>query len=143
MCDGSQKFWNGTRDFVLRNIIWDDDCDYVEFDCDFPGQPYDVDVRLGIHATEIKIDGYQAMPDGSMPDCGVTNNNLRGRIGSFRPCEGGSRTFLILDLSSLDPHLHGMSGAPVLVLDRNESVVGVLNGSLRQEGGRDFVAVQP
>jgi hypothetical protein len=33
----------------------------------------------------------------------------------LRPCDGGTRTFLVLDLAAREPHLPGMSGAPVLV----------------------------
>jgi hypothetical protein len=143
MCDGSQRFLSGPQSFDISNIIWDSTCDYVEFDCNFPGQPYGLRAMLGVPGRVVRVDGYLAMLDGSMPDCGISHDRLEGEIRAQRPCKTGPRTFVILDLRTPHAHLNGMSGAPVLARDEDgEHVVGALVGSLRFEGGGDFVAIQ-
>jgi hypothetical protein len=50
-------FLMGPRPFAIRNVAWDTACDYVEFNSDFPGQPFRIDSGRGVAGAAIRPDG--------------------------------------------------------------------------------------
>jgi hypothetical protein len=114
MCDDSLSFLGGATAYHLSNILWDIDCDYVEFDCDFPGQPYQADITLISKGCAVMAEGYLFSPPLVMPDCGG-HTPWRGTSPGIRPCEGGTRNWLRLQMRLPDPNPSGLSGAPVTI----------------------------
>jgi hypothetical protein len=85
MCDEQMHFLRGPRPFAISNIDWDEGCDYVEFESEFPAQPFSTGpITIGHN---VVVRGYLCMRSGGMPQCGGHTEWL-GKIVGVQPCEG-------------------------------------------------------
>lgn len=96
-------------EYELTGVKWDYACDYAEFDCGFPGQPYTHNSGLAYDGIIANIEGYLRGDDGKMPPCD-SPTSVEGIILSVKECSPGrnSVSVVIPDRTTAP----GLSGSP-------------------------------
>jgi hypothetical protein len=96
-------------EYTFTNLIWDSLCDYVEFDCAFPGVPYVANAMLALDGVEVFIEGYLRHYD-DMPPCDETKT-IVGTVLGTRACSSTRHSVTVfLDI----PSPRGLSGSPAI-----------------------------
>jgi len=138
MCDDTQQFLSGPKLFDLTNIRWENNCDYVEFESDFPATPFTIGSTPSV-GDVCQMTGYlYSLNPRELPDCGVVIN-LSATVLMLQAWQASNRQAIHLDVQTPVVDMSGMSGAPII--DSSGSAIGVFQGSLnKQNGGAPYVA---
>jgi hypothetical protein len=134
LCD--DKHFPDDAVYDLTNITWEDDCDYAEFDCSFPGDPYTANHALIRAGAAVHTRGYlrRAARAGDMPGCDKPQEFGGSIVGTTQHCASGRR-LVTVTLQIGDPFPHGLSGSPV-TLDQTGEVVSVFSSGPAQPDRR-------
>jgi hypothetical protein len=132
LCD--EKHFPEDAVYDLTNITWEHDCDYVEFDCAFPGDPYIANPALIQADAAIDLRGYlrTAARSGDIPGCDRALGYGGSIVGTTQECASGRR-LVTVTLQFPDPSPHGLSGSPV-TFKRTSEVVSIFCAGPNQAG---------